>query len=652
MSYELLRNEVLAQRPDLNIEDLDKAYAFAEHAHEGQLRYSGEPYIIHPVEAARILLTLNPDMTTLQACLLHDVTEDTDARIEDIEKEFGTEVASLVEGMEKLAVVKVRGQGLQKEKWGKLFLAMAKDIRVLFIKLADRLHNMRTLQFVPKEKQERIAKESLWVHAAIASRLGIYQIKSELEDLAFKVLYPEEWKKLSRSLAAYKSKSDALMASVTEELQTFLKKKNLRVLKVEGRMKHPWSIFQKMQKKGTEDLEDIYDLFAVRVILPSHFADEGEEISHLYSTLGLIHSAYIPMQDRFKDYLAVPKPNGYRSLHSTVLGLGGEQQEQAVEIQLRSERMHEEAEIGVASHSSYKSGKAKKVDLARTQALEEAMTVVQEVLEKNPEIAEDVKQWIENYQQMTIEDRKKGEALLAKLGVSEEHLQSIRKGRSMGTLSMQPTLEKQLAWLRDLASKAEGDPHLELFADRIFVLTPGRDILELAQGATALDFAYAVHSDVGHHCVLAKVNGRVVPLDYELHNGEQVEIMTRSNSEPKAAWISLAKTTQAKNKIRAWFNKKNINLDAKAMTVPTLTTETPVKERKISPTKKGKSGSRILVTGEEDLPVILSACCKPKSPVPVIGYVTRGKSIRIHRQNCRELQGLEGQRFVSAHWED
>ncbi|MEK7145857.1 MAG: HD domain-containing protein, partial [Patescibacteria group bacterium] len=198
MNYELLRNEVLAKRPDLNIEDLDKAYAFAERAHAGQIRYSGEPYIIHPVEAARILLTLNPDMITLQACLLHDVTEDTEATVKDIEKEFGPEVATLVEGMEKLAVVKVRGQGLQKEKWGKLFLAMAKDIRVLFIKLADRLHNMRTLHFVPKEKQERIAKESLWVHAAIASRLGIYQIKSELEDLAFQTLYPEEWGKLSK----------------------------------------------------------------------------------------------------------------------------------------------------------------------------------------------------------------------------------------------------------------------------------------------------------------------------------------------------------------------------------------------------------------------------------------------------------------------
>ncbi|MEK7145573.1 MAG: TGS domain-containing protein [Patescibacteria group bacterium] len=434
--------------------------------------------------------------------------------------------------------------------------------------------------------------------------------------------------------------------------KSVLKSKNVRALKVEGRMKHTWSIFQKMQKKGTENLEDIYDLFAVRVILPAQFSENGEEISHLYSTLGLIHSAYIPMQDRFKDYLAVPKPNGYRSLHSTVLGLGGEQQEQAVEIQLRSERMHEEAEIGVASHTSYKTGKARKIDLAKSQALEEAMTVVQEVLQKNPDISEDVKQWIENYQLMTIEDRKKGEALLSEHGISEEHLKAIRKGRSMGMLSMQPTLEKQLAWLRDLASKAEGDPQLELFADKIFVLTPARDILELTRGATALDFAYAVHTDVGHRCVLAKVNGRVVPLDYELHNGEQVEIMTRSNSEPKTSWISLVKTSEAKNKIKAWFNKKNINLDTKAIPVaPTLNSELPVPEKKVTPFKKGENKGRILVTGEEDLPVIFSACCKPAAPAPVIGYVTRGKSIRIHRQNCRELQGLEGQRFVSAHWE-
>lgn len=627
MNYEALRSEILLTRPDIDIKQVDEAYRFSKKAHGDQKRYSGDEYIVHPVEATRILMNLDPDIASIQACLLHDVTEDTDVKIGAIEKEFGKDVAGLVLAMEKMAVIKVKKEDRQVENWKKMFLAMAKDIRVVFIKLSDRLHNMRTLEFVPEHKRERIARETLFVHAAIASRLGIYKIKSEMEDLCFKYLCPEPYAELSAAVSKFSKESDEDMAFATSQIEQLLSREGVHVREVSGRRKHLWSVYQKMNKKNSMKIEDIYDLFAVRVILPDSKKDGKEQVSHLYTVLGIIHNNFVPLQDRFKDYIAVPKPNGYRSLHTTVLGVGADLYDMPTEIQIRTASMHQEAELGVASHWAYKENK--------------------------------------------------------KVG----------------------THAKRLAWLRGLAEDLGEKKHLseiDIFPDKIFVLSPKGDVVELARGSTPIDFAYVIHSDVGNHCSAAKVNNKVAPLDYELKNGEIVEIVTRTNAKPGKYWLSIAKTSNARAKIKSWFHKqefssnvklgrdmlnkelelmKKSKLDEKytllkkyagkvrdldgrlevleSIGLGTVTAghvartvfsvEEPHEEEKeiyFAPELTGK----VLITGEKNLPVVLSACCKPKPPAPIIAYVTRGQSIRVHKENCRELKGLEGDRFVSAVW--
>ena len=696
MDYTVLRADILDSRPDIDIKDIDKAYEFAKAAHEGQKRYSGEDYIMHPVAAAGILLRLHPDLETIQACLLHDVTEDTERTLEEVEREFGGDVAKLVKGAEKLSLVKLKEDDIRAEKWKDMFLAMAKDIRIVFIKLADRLHNMQTLEHVPDHKRERIARESLEVHAAIASRLGIYNLKSEIEDLCFMHLYPEEYKELSEVLYKHRGRSAECMKYATSQVEQLLMREGVKVKQVKGRMKHLWSLRQKMIRYDTDAIEDIYDNFAVRVILP----DEGD----IYSALGVIHGEFIPLQDRFKDYAAVPKPNGYKSLHTTVVGLGGELYEEPTEIQIRTEQMHKEAELGIASHWTYKLGGKMKKSLDRERHFK-LHSALQKVNAENLDIVGVVGDWIEKYQGMMPEDRAKVEKLLLVHGLSEVDLDNIMKGRSQGNLSLHPDVDQQLAWLRGLAEEEKPNADIDLYPDKIFVLTPGRDVVELPRGATPIDFAFAIHTEVGTKMVHAKVNGRIVPLDYELRNGEVVEVGTRRNAKPNRYWLSIAKTSSAKSKIKNWFNKQDYEgnvvagremlnkqlaflgkpaLDDKLFALKeyagqvrtlhereqilesiglgTTTAAQVVKTLHPGETSQSKAQKevdslsydeltkKVLVTGEEDLPVVLSSCCKPKPPAAIIGYVARGQTIRVHRQSCRELAGLEGERFVSAHW--
>lgn len=691
MNYSVFRERVLKYRPDLDLAALDAAYDFAAQWHEGRTLYSGQPAVSHPVAAADLLLSLNPDLLALQACLLHDVVEDTDCELSDVEQKFGSKLADLVDGLGKLSVVKWREGGPNDELWRKLFLALSKDLRLVLIKLADRLNSMQTLEFVPEEKRERIAKESLYVHAAVASRLGIYKMKSQLEDLCFKCLYPKEFEKLSKELASYKDRSESMMQQAASELERFLLREGVQTVRVKGRMKHLWSLHQKMQRKESESLKDVYDLFALRIVLPDSLDGEGkEQLSHLYSTLGLLHGEYLPLQDRFKDYVAVPKPNGYRSLHSTVLGLLADH---PTEVQIRTELMDKEAELGVASHWTYKEkGSSSRRDQKRMRALAQALEDLAALLKKNPDLEGLALQWLERYQHMSPEDRSKIENSLLAHGFEEPHLEAIRVGRSMGPVSM--NLVKGLSF-------REGED-LELYPDKIFVLTPAGDILELVKGATILDFAYAIHTEVGNKCVHGKVNGRIVPLDHELSNGDRVEIGTRRDSFPKKEWLSVVKSGQAKSKIKNWFNRQNRdsnvrkgrellnrelklaakellddkmlllkNYGGKARTLQereeilegiglgsmsvsqamkTLFGTETTRAQRPKITSVEELSREVLVTGEQNLPVVLSACCKPRPPMPIIGYVTRGKSIRVHRQSCQELNGLEGQRFVSAHW--
>lgn len=706
MDYKDLRAKVLSRFPELPIEALDAAYVFAERMHKGQTRYSGEPYIEHPVAATDILLDLGPDLATLQACLLHDTTEDTSATVQDIEAEFGAEVARLVQGCEKLAVVKVKKDivDVQGDQWRKLFLAMAEDVRIVFIKLADRLHNLRTLHHVPVEKQRRIAQESLMVHAAIASRLGIYRIKSEMQDLCFKFLYPEDFAKVSIMVAQHQQRSEACMAFAQSQLEQLLLREGVVFDEVQGRMKHLWSIYEKLREKEAWDLNEVYDLFAVRVIVPDHFVDGQEQVGHLYSILGLLHHYYIPLQDRFKDYIAVPKPNGYRSLHTTVLGMGGDLYDEPTEIQIRTQSMHKAAEIGIASHTEYKLGQKIQGDPKVRRALNEALDKVHALIARKPELDGVLSRWLVHYQDMEPDDRRRVEGTLREQGFPEEDLEAIRKGRSQGPFSMERRVEQQMAWLRGLAEDGVARLELDLYPDKIFVLTPGREVIQLKKGSTPVDFAYAVHTELGNKMVHAKVNGRVVPLDYALRNGEVVEIVTRNSAKPSLYWISIAQTNSARSKIKNWFNKQdregNVQLGRQLLNEQLQLLGKPLLDERLSLLKDYAGKSRdfqereqllealalgsttvaqlvktlfpgetlapaqvakpkategqltfeVLVTGEEDLPVVLSACCKPKPPAPIIGYVARGRSIRIHRQSCSSLGGLEGERFVSAHW--
>lgn len=710
MDYAVLRAHLTEKRPDLDLKAVDSAYEFAKRYHEGQTRYSGEPYITHPVAATEILLRLNPDLAAVQACLLHDVTEDTEATYEDVKGAFGEEVANLVEGLEKLAVVKAKAKDAQMEKWRKMFLAMASDVRIIFIKLADRLHNMRTLQHVPEHKRARIAQESLEVHAAIASRLGIYEFKNELQDLAFEILHPEEYKKIAQKVETYHLDSEACMAFATSEVSQLLFREGIEVDEVTGRFKHLWSLYKKMQSKDFDDFNRIYDLFALRIILPDRIREDQEQVSHLYSVLGLLHHEYLPLQDRFKDYVAVPKPNGYRSLHTTVLGLGGDLYEEPTEIQIRTLQMHREAELGVASHWRYKEGQSSRAfDQKRHKALHLALEKVQAIVTRKPELEGMIGIWLEDYQNQAPEDRNKIEQVLLNEGLNETDLLDIRKGRSQESLRLKPALDRQLLWLRGLAEEDSLDSALQLYSDKIFVLTPQRDVLELPAKATPIDFAYAIHTELGHQLTLAKVNGRVVPLEHELKNGDLVSLVTQKGGQPSRYWLSLAKTSSARAKIKAWFNKQDhdrfvaqgrqaLNEQLKLMGEPLLNDKLSLlkdydkgglsatereqvleklgsgslsmsavlrslfqnheslkwAEPRQKPSKAkssaGQLSSKVLVTGEDQLPVVLSACCKPKQGVAIIGYVTRGRSIRVHRQNCQELSGLEGRRFISVHW--
>lgn len=696
MIYEDLRSLILETRPDIDIKEVDRAYIFAEKAHHGQLRYSGEAYIDHLVESAKILLKFDPDLSSIQACLLYDVLEKTDISRKMIVEHFSEELAELLESMKNLAIVKLRIDDINTEKWKGLFLAMAKDIRVVFVKLSSRLHNMRTLEFVPEEKRERIARESLLLHAAIASRLGMYQVKSELEDLCFRYLYPEHYRRLSEQLLHVHEKSEEFMDYATAQVEELLKNEDVEFLEVQGRMKHRWSIYQKMLKKGSFELSDVHDLFALRVVLPDKFRNEKEDIAHLYSTLGVLHSYYIPMQDRFKDYIALPKPNGYRSLHTTVLGVGGDFYEDPTEIQIRTKLMHEESEYGIASHWSYK----EKLNTAkRAYALNEAMKEIRSLIKKNPKIEYDVRDWVEKYQQMKFEDRKRIESILLELGIEEKKLADIRKARAHGPLILFGDQERHMAWFRGLA---QSEREIDISPDKIFVLTPRKDVMELPKGATPIDFAYMVHSSVGDKCAGAKVNGKIVPLDYELNNGDLVDIITRSSATPSRYWLSSAKTSAARSKIKNWLNRQDkdsnvklgrdlINKELEKISMEKLDDKlsllkdyggkprtTAEREELLEAVGLGSVSAstlvhslfyvaeekeemedvpvsfeftgEVLVTGEENLPVVFAACCKPKAPQAIIAYVTRGNTIRIHKQSCRELAGLEGERFISAHW--
>lgn len=645
--YKELINSVLKYHPSTDISMIEKAYKVASEAHEGQKRKSGEPYIIHPLCVAIILADLELDKETIVAGLLHDAVEDTWMIYEEVEKEFGSEVALLVDGVTKLGQLSYSADKVevQAENLRKMFLAMAKDIRVILIKLADRLHNMRTLQYMRPEKQQEKARETMDIYAPIAMRLGISKIKVELDDLSLKYLKPDVYYDLVHKVALRKSEREQFVGAIVKEVKKHMDDANIKA-QVDGRVKHFFSIYKKMVNQD-KTIDQIYDLFAVRILV--------DTVKDCYAALGVIHEMYKPIPGRFKDYIAMPKPNMYQSLHTTLIGPNG----QPFEIQIRTYEMHRTAEYGIAAHWKYKESSDGKAPVGKSE--EEKLNWLRQILE-----------W-----QRDMSDNKEFMSLLKN--------------------------------------------DLDLFADSVYCFTPQGDVKTLPSGSTPVDFAYSVHSAVGNKMVGARVNGKLVPIEYEIKNGDRIEIITSQNSQgPSRDWLKLVKSTQAKNKINQWF-KKELKEDnilkgkemlaqyarAKGFKIANYTktqyleavlrkygfrdwdsvlaaighgglkegqvfnklVEAYDKENKKNLTDEqvleaasetqeklhiAKSKSGIVVKGIHDVAVRFSKCCNPIPGDEIVGFVTRGRGITIHRTDCVNVLNMsetDRTRLIEAEWQ-
>ena len=638
---DILLQKIKENCTNVDLDIVNKAFNLAYEAHKEQKRESGEPYIIHPIDVAVILAELGMDTSTIVAGLLHDVIEDTDYTYDDIKNIFSEEVANLVSGVTKITKMEYKSKEEQQaDNFRKMLLAMASDIRVIIIKLADRLHNMRTLKYMPKEKQKRISKETLDIYAPLAHRLGISKVKWELEDLCFRYLHEEEYYDLVHQISEKRVERETYIAQIIKDLYSKLEEAEIDS-DIDGRPKHFYSIYRKMVTKN-KSIEQIFDLTAIRILVNS--------VKDCYEVLGIVHTIYKPIPGRFKDYIAMPKPNMYQSLHTTVTGPQGK----TFEIQIRTFEMHKTAEYGIAAHWKYKEGDT-----------------------------------------------------------------SDTKGKSF---------ENKLVWLRDMLEwqKETSDAEefmegfkINLFTDEIFLFTPKGVVIDLPNGATPIDFAYRIHTDIGNKCIGAKVNGKIVPLDYKLKTGQIVEILTSNSSKgPNMDWLSIAKSNQAKSKIKAWFKKakkeENINKGKEVFekelkkqsvhyvdiakgesydkfikrynincmddlyalvglgAIVASSFIAKLKEENLSKDEKDKNLNKaieenisknekkkkytsygVTVKGENNLMVRFAKCCNPVPGDDILGYITKGRGVSIHRKDCGNLNILikeDPQKVVDVSW--
>ncbi len=635
-----IADRMLDYNPQVDLERLQRAYVFTAKVHDGQERLSGEPYLIHPLEVAGILLDLNVDEDTIIAGLLHDTLEDTLTTREEIERLFGEKVAFLVEGLTKIARIEFRSaREQQAENFRKMLIAMSEDIRILMIKLSDRLHNMRTIRYMKEESRQRIAQETMDIYVPLAHRLGVYWMKQELEDLSFRCLEPEAAEELERQLLLSRDERETYIEDSIGIISAKLAEVDIQC-EVKGRLKDISSIYSKMKSQDLE-IEQIYDAIGFRIVIEGGIAD-------CYMVLGQIHSLWPPVPGRFKDYIALPKPNGYRSLHTTVIGEFGER----MEVQIRTAEMHRDAELGIAAHWKYKEGR---------------------------------------------------------IGAERD--------------------DTKFDWLRQLVEwqKELSDPHefldtvkLDLFPNEVFVFTPTGEVINLASGATPIDFAYAIHSEVGSHCAGAKVNGRLVPLRQKLKDGDTVEIVTSTNQVPRKDWLEFAVSSKARNHIRhsirqagkeraivlgrdilsRELRKKELSLAqvqqdgsldrylekefgghsledlfaaisygklAPATLVRRLggdlqaeeeqpavssSTVVPKRLRQLFKRERRSSGSGVRVSGTADVLVRFAKCCEPLPGDDIIGFVTRGRGVTVHTRGCVKVFALDPDRRIDVDWDE
>ena len=641
VTIDMILEAVKRYQPNADTDLIRRAYELADAAHKGQKRVSGEDYIIHPLAVAKILTDLQIDDITISAAILHDVVEDTTHTLDEMRELFGDEVAMLIDGVTKLGRIQYKSKEEQQlESYRKMFLAMAKDIRVIMIKLADRLHNMRTLKYMREDKQKRIARETIEIYAPLANRLGISNVKWELEDLCLRYLDPKAYYDLVESVKQKRQERQAFIDEAHEQIVEKLEEAHITA-EIQGRAKHFYSIYKKM-KRDQKDISEIYDLSALRVLVDS--------VKDCYGVLGIIHAMWKPLPGRFKDYIAMPKSNGYQSLHTTVICRG-----YPLEIQIRTFAMHKVSEYGVAAHWKYKEA-----------------------------------------------------------------------GKSVGATC---EYDQKMSWLRQMVSLQHelDDPReyfealkVDVFSDEVFVFTPKGDVVDLPKGSIPIDFAYRIHTEVGHHCVGAKVNGKIVPLEYKLKNGDIVSIITnKSNSGPSRDWLNIVASSETRTKIRSWFKKqrkeeniargmdlmekeakhlgyapkevlkpKRLELLAKKLNIPQVNdllaaigyggitvnsilskliemhkqdlqkATTPDISQMLSELKqplknrKKKASHGILVEGEGGFLVRLARCCNPIPGDPITGYITRGRGVSVHRSDCPNLlNDMDFSRVIEVNWD-
>jgi guanosine-3',5'-bis(diphosphate) 3'-pyrophosphohydrolase len=641
MGIEQLIQKASAYLKNSDLVRIREAYQFADQAHQGQLRKSGEPYILHPLAVADILINMQMDATSIIAALLHDVVEDTTVSLDTVRQQFGPTCASIVDGLTKLEKIKFKSkEEHQNENYRKMFVAMAQDIRVILIKLADRLHNMRTLKYQSEESQRRIAEETLEIFCPIAHRLGISAIKWEMEDIALRFLNPQQYYRIANLMQKKRTEREQYIEKVIRIIREKVSEMDIDS-DISGRPKHIYSIYKKMSEKGKQ-FNEIYDLLAIRVIV--------DNIKDCYATLGIIHTLWKPMPGRFKDYIAMPKANMYQSLHTTVIGPNGE----PLEVQIRTWEMHRTAEYGIAAHWAYKEG-----TVVPDGTFEEKMNWVREILELQSEAKD-----------------------------ASEFMESLK---------------------------------MDFFSDLVFVFTPKGEVIELPAGSVPLDFAYRIHTEVGNRTIGAKVNGRIVPLDYKLKNGDIVEILTSKHSYgPSQDWVKLAGSSHTRSKIKQYFKKERreenvekgreaveselkrlgfepgpLMTDDKLQEVATkfsfndiddmlsaagfggitpaqITTRLTeklrkeadnllqltheLKEVKSAPEKEKKSRptNGVQVKGVENLLVRFARCCNPVPGDEIVGYITRGRGVSVHRANCTNLPSTtdDENRLIEVEWAD